>query len=438
MKDRYLSHLRADNLIEQEEAYSLGIAPEPPSDSSRRLNRPLIWISVVFFVYVLLVGVSVISEGFKWLTGGAEGAAAIFTFASNPLVGVLLGTLATALVQSSSTVTSVIVGMVAGGLPVNIAVPMIMGANMGTTITNTIVSMGDIRRRSSFKRAFQAATVHDFFNFYAIIIFLPLEVFFHPLERSGRVVATWLAGDANASIQSVNFVSSMTKPVARFFVTILEQLPNATLGALLVIALGVGLIVLAVLDLGRLLRAVMVGKARSALEAAIGRNRETGVLSGTIVTVAVQSSSTTTSLIVPFVGAGVLTTRQIFPFTMGANIGTCITALLAATAIAGPSEVFALQIALVHLFFNVFSVLLFLYLPFLFELPIKSAGLLGELTEKNRGWAFGYILGVFFLLPGAVFGTQYSLNNRASIAVEAQLPQQTLEQVTLETEATRE
>jgi len=425
-------------LAEQQTKYALGIAPESPSEISKPANYLLIWIGVVFFIYVLLVGVSMIGEGFKWLTGGAEGAAAIFTFASNPLVGVLLGTLATALVQSSSTVTSVIVGMVAGGLPVSIAVPMIMGANMGTTITNTIVSMGDFRRQNSFNRAFQAATVHDFFNLYAIIIFLPLEVLFHPLERAGGVVATWLAGDVNASIQDANLISAITKPAAQFFVAIFEQLPNATLGALLVIALGVGFIILAVLDLGRLLRAAMVGKARKALEAAIGRNREAGVLSGTIITVAVQSSSTTTSLIVPFVGAGVLTTRQIFPFTMGANIGTCITALLAATAIAGPSEVLALQIALVHLFFNIFGVLLFLYLPFLFELPIKSAAFLGELTEKNRGWAFGYILGVFFLLPGAVFGTQYSLANRASAKIEAQLPQQTIEQVTSEIEATRE
>ena len=109
--------------------------------SARRLPGFLLWGSVLALVYVLLVGVAVIGDGFKWISGGAEGAAAIFAFASNPLVGVILGTLATALVQSSSTVTSVIVGLVAGGVPVSIAVPMIMGANMGTTITNTIVSL---------------------------------------------------------------------------------------------------------------------------------------------------------------------------------------------------------------------------------------------------------------------------------------------------------
>ena len=102
----------------------------------------------------------------------------------------ILGTLATALVQSSSTVTSVIVGMVAGGLPVSIAVPMIMGANMGTTITNTIVSLGMARQKDVFRRAFAAATVHDFFNLLAVAILLPLELMFGLLDR----LSGWLAG----------------------------------------------------------------------------------------------------------------------------------------------------------------------------------------------------------------------------------------------------
>lgn len=97
-------------------------------------------------------------------------------------MGVILGTLSTALVQSSSTVTSVIVGLVAGGVPVSIAVPMIMGANMGTTITNTIVVLGDVKDGKTFNKAFRASTVHDFFNLYSIAIFLPIEAIFHPLE----------------------------------------------------------------------------------------------------------------------------------------------------------------------------------------------------------------------------------------------------------------
>lgn len=366
-------------------------------------SSALPWLQVVVFVYLLLVGVATIGAGFKWISGGAEGAAAIFAFASNPVVGVVLGTLATALVQSSSTVTSVIVGLVAGGVPVSIAVPMIMGANMGTTITNTIVSLGNLRERGAFRKSFEAATVHDFFNLYSIVLFLPLEVAFHPLEKSGAYLAGFLSGGAEASMGGFNIVSALTKPVSGMLVGLFKAMPD-TLGALLTIAAGIAMIIGSVLSLGKLLRAVMTGRAKGLVDAAIGRGPLAGIASGTAVTVLVQSSSTTTSLVVPLAGAGVLTTRQIYPFTLGANIGTCVTALLAATSISGGSEYFALQIALVHLLYNVFGVALFMAIPFLRELPVRSSERLGALVEAHRGWALGYIGSVFFVLPGMVFG----------------------------------
>ncbi|MGL4907541.1 MAG: Na/Pi symporter, partial [Plesiomonas sp.] len=118
------------------------------------------------------------------------------------------------------------------------------------------------------------------------------------------------------------------------------------------------------------------------------------------VTVLVQSSSTTTSLMVPFVGNGLLTLREVYPFTLGANIGTCITALLAATAVSGNNALFALQIALVHLTFNVLAVGLIYGVPWLRNLPVKAAEGLANLAIKNRLAVLGYLGGVFFVLPG--------------------------------------
>lgn len=364
------------------------------------------WLGVVGLVYTLLVGVGIIGDGFRLLSGGSAGAERIFAFASNPIVGVILGTLATALVQSSSTVTSVIVGLVAGGVPVEIAVPMIMGANMGTTITNTIVSLGNLGNKGQFNKAFQAATVHDFFNLYSILIFLPIEMIFKPLQRTAEGMATWFVGTGDASIKDLNFLGAITKPVAKWFVSLFDALPS-TLGGALIIALGITFVILSVLYLGKMLRAVMVGKARNIVNKAIGGGPVIGVASGTAITILVQSSSTTTSLIVPLAGTGVLTTRQVFPFTMGANIGTCITALLAATAISGGNEIFALQIALVHFLYNVVGVLVFSLVPWVKEWPVASAIWLGNKTEANRGWAFAYILGVFFVLPGSVFAGEF-------------------------------
>ena len=355
-------------------------------------------IIIALLVYLLLLGVSLVGAGFKIVSGGTEGALEIFAFASNPLVGVILGVLATALVQSSSTVSSVIVGLVAGGVPVSMAVPMIMGANMGTTITNTIVSLGNLGDRTAFKRSFQAATVHDFFNLFSIFIFLPIEMLFKPLERSALALSELLVDAGSASPSNLNFVGAMTKPTTNFLTELTSALPFS---GYIAIVLGIGLIMASVILLGKVLQTRMTGKARDILTYAVGRDPLTGVASGTAMTVLVQSSSTTTSLVVPLAGAGVLTTKQVFPFTMGANIGTCITALLAAT---GANQPEALQIALVHLLYNVFGVVLFLVVPWLKTLPVRSAEWLGELTERNRAYALVYLLLVFFVLPGVVFG----------------------------------
>jgi sodium-dependent phosphate cotransporter len=388
----------------------------------------LTWTAVFLLVYVLLVGVGVIGDGFKSLSGGADGAEKIFAFASNPIIGVILGIMATALVQSSSTVTSVIVGLVAGGVPIGIAIPMIMGANMGTTITNTIVSLGNLRDSAAFGKSFQAATVHDFFNLYCILIFLPIELLFHPLEKLAGVMAGWFYGGTNASIKDLNFVGAITKPLSKAIAGFFEMLPGS-FGAILTIVTGIALIILSVLYLGKLLRKAMTGRAQHIVDRSVGRGPLVGVASGGIVTVLVQSSSTTTSLIVPLAGSGVLTLRQVFPFTMGANIGTCITSLLAATAVVGAYQLVALQIALVHLLFNVFGVLLFLFLPRLRDLPITSATWLGMKSQANRGWAFGYILLVFFILPGMVFGGQSMMGNREEHVVEAEMQVEQLKAV---------
>ena len=159
------------------------VSSEPSSGSSW-----LSWLGVVGLVYLLLVAVSLIGGGFKLAAG--DQAQELFAFASNPITGLVIGTIATALIQSSSTVTAAIVGLVAGGLPVGIAIPMVMGANIGTTITNTIVSLGHIKVGEEFRRAFAAATIHDVFNLMAVLIFLPLEISFGPVSYTHLTLPT--------------------------------------------------------------------------------------------------------------------------------------------------------------------------------------------------------------------------------------------------------
>lgn len=358
------------------------------------------WVGVAALVYLLICAVGMIGSGFKAAAG--EHAEQLFAFAINPFAGLVVGTVATALIQSSSTVTSIIVGLVAGGLPVAVAVPMVMGANIGTSITNTLVSLGHVREKKEFARAFSAATVHDFFNLFSVVIFLPLEISFGLLERIGKLLSEPFYGGSDASMSSFNFVKAATAPVVDTAKSLILSLGDP-MGGVVLALFGIVLIFISITLVGRLLKKLMVGKARDIMHTAIGKGPLSGIFSGTLVTTLVQSSSTTTSLMVPLAGSGAFTLKQIYPFTLGANIGTCLTAVLAATAVTGNAEA-ALQIAFIHLTYNVLGVVLIYGVPFLRNLPVKAAEWLGTTASENKLAALAYILGVFFVAPGLCLG----------------------------------
>ena len=385
----------------------------------RRSSSPMNWLLILGLVYLLMVSVGVLSQGFRAVSGGADGAEAIFAFATNPLVSVLLGVLATALVQSSSAVTSVIVGLVGGGLPLAIAIPMIMGSNMGTTITNTLAALGNLREDEAFNRSFAAATVHDFFNLFTIFIFLPLELLFHPLENLSRWMASWFYGSADVSVGKFDFMRWLTRPAINGISDGIRRLPAGIAGVVMIMV-GIMMVLLAVYLLNQVLHAVMTGRAEQIFRAAIGKNSALALLSGLVVTLIVQSSTLTTVLIVPLAGAGIMTLAQVYPFTLGANIGTPITALMSATAITGEYQVVALQIAFVHLLYNGLAVILFALIPPLWRLPIQAAQALANGATRSRLVVPAYILGVFFVVPGIVFTGQSILTNKSAAVIEAE------------------
>lgn len=357
------------------------------------------WIGVLGLVYILLVAVGMIGDGFKWAAGGAEGAAQLFQFATNPFMGLIIGTMATALVQSSSTVSSIIVGLVAGGLPVEIAIPMIMGTNIGTTMTATLVSLGSLGKRKAFRRSFAAATVHGFFNVMSVFIFLPLEMMTGFLAKTSEWMAGMLYGGGSADMGSLNFIKPLTKPVIKLFVELFDALPGNTGGVALAIT-GLVLIFVSISYLGKILKKLMVGKAKDLMHKAIGHGPMSSITSGTLITFLVQSSSTSTSLVIPLVGSGVFRVKEIYPFTLGANIGTCITALLAATTLSGAHAISGLQIALVHLLFNVIGVVFIFGIPFLRQIPYNAARRFAQIASRHKSLVIAYVLGVFFVLPG--------------------------------------
>lgn len=393
----------APETIDQDEAAQLRSPLERFGLSGKALEYGN-WIAVAVGIYILITAVNVIGDGFKSATGGQ--AEELFAFAENPLIALMIGVLATGLIQSSSTTTSIVVGLAAGGLPMEICIPMLMGANIGTTLTSTLVSLGMVRDKESFRRGFAAASVHDMFNLFAVVIFLPLEMLTGILEKSSGWLSEQMAG-SDGGIVAVIFggigagATAVTEPLADLIGMLAEWIPQPW-GGILLIFIGIGLILSVINFIGSLLKVVMVGRAKQVLHSAIGRGPITGIFSGMLITIMVQSSSTTTALVVPLAGSGTFSVKQIYPFTLGANIGTTVTALIAAFAFSGVEAQFALQAALVHLLFNLLATALIFGVPFLRATPLKAAALLGELGARNKLFVVAWVLGVFVVVPAVL------------------------------------
>ncbi len=365
-------------------------------DKLQGLPKWIRWLCLLGLVFLMLSAVGLIGGGFRVAT--EEQAKELFEFASNPILGLIIGMVCTALIQSSSTVSSIIVAMVAGGLPITIAVPMMMGANIGTSITNTIVSLGHIGDKQEFQRAFNAATIHDFFNIFAVVVFLPLEIMFGILEKLSAAFVSFFSSVGVTSVSGFNPIKAVTGPLIDSVKLVSSQLPPVWDGTTQIFV-GLVLIILSITFMGKIMKSLMVGRARVILQDSLGRGAISGIGSGTLVTVLVQSSSTTTSLMVPLVGNGIITARAIYPFTLGANIGTCITAVIASLSFSGPTASLALQIAFVHFSYNVLAVVVIYGLAFWREWPPNLSYQLSLKVAEQKMYGLAYIVGVFFFLP---------------------------------------
>ena len=128
------------------------------------------------------------------------------------------------------------------------------------------------------------------------------------------------------------------------------------------------------------------------------------LLVGAGITVLVQSSSVFTSALTPLVGLGIVTVERVYPLTLGSNIGTTVTSMLAALVADASMIELTMQISLCHLFFNVTGILIFYPIPFMRKIPIGIAKTLGNTTAKYRWFAIVYLIVMFLLLPLFVVG----------------------------------
>ncbi len=343
--------------------------------------------TLFFLLYGFLVSIGMLGKAFKMFSGGAVGN--LIESASNPLLGLFVGVLATTLVQSSSTTTSLVVAMVGGGsMPIETAIPIVMGANIGTSVTNTLVSIGHIGHNREFKRAFAASTIHDFFNILAVVLLFPLQL-------TTNFLGVWSSrlADLFADVGGLAFSSPLkmiTGPAVTTAAKMLEGHPWIMLILALVIMFG------SLRYLVVLLKAVVIGRVEAFFDSTLFANAGRAMLFGLLITVMVQSSSITTSLAVPLAGAGILTLVQVFPYTLGANIGTTVTAMLAALAV---GEISAVTVAFAHLLFNICGIGLIWPIRTIRRIPLNMANRFASIAADHRWLAVAYILVCFYTIP---------------------------------------
>jgi sodium-dependent phosphate cotransporter len=382
--------------------------------------------------------------------GGCQ-AGAMFEGLTNPIAGLMVGIICTVLVQSSSTTTSIIVSLVgADAMSVRVAIPVVMGANIGTSVTNTLVSMGQMNDPDAFERAFAGATVHDMFNFLSVAVVLPIEILFRPLEEltaamkpeeveSGNKwegpLKKWVSPLASRIVIANK---NVIKDVATGAYTCEEIYADDSIKGLIKcsdvynpftgeetnvcpafyhegasmdddVAAGAVCLIISLLGLTSclfglvwILQKMVMGSSAAAIRKATNVNPVIAMCVGCAVTILVQSSSITTSVLTPLVGIDIIKLEQMFPLTLGANIGTTATALLAAQVSSKPESV---QIALCHLFFNIFGILVWFPIPWMRQWPLRGAKTLGEMTRTFRGTPVLYLLAAFVVGPLILLGT---------------------------------
>ena len=351
-------------------------------------------LAVAALLYLFLVSISLMGAAFKGFGKGfAEN---LIQTTSNPFVGLFVGILATSIVQSSSTTTSVVVGIVgAGGLTVTNAIPIIMGANIGTTVTNTLVSLGHISRRDEFRRAISAATVHDFFNLICVAVLFPLELATGYLEKTATLMSRVFTGVGGFKLTSP--IKLVIKPMVGLIQNAALFVSGSKLTAYIIMTiLSLVILFLALYFIVKVMKSLVVNRAEIVLDNVISRRPVLGLFAGLAFTIVVQSSSITTSLLIPLVAAGILTVEAAFPITIGANIGTTTTAILASFATGNPS---AIIIAFAHFLFNLTGAVFIYPIRFCRMIPIHLAKAFGDLAAEKRRYAVLYVVGVFFLVP---------------------------------------
>jgi len=370
-------------------------------------KRRVFWMHLILAalsLYFFLCAINVMGAGLKSIGKETSWLADAIAQGDNPLVALMASVLVTSIVQSSSFTTSLIITLVAAGeLSTGTAVFAVMGANIGTSITGLIVSLGTMRIKRQFRRAYATALMHAIPNVLTVLMLFPIEWATSTtgpdgftggiLTRTARWITSFL--DLGSGEKLFNPIKAITYPV----VTSVKEAAgwissdNATTAGIIVAAVGLAILFTALICLVKNLKDALLAKLEGLFTVLIFRNDFLAWISGIFSTVAVQSSSVTTSLMVPIAGAGAVKLRRVFPFMLGCNMGTTVTGVIAATA--NPTAG-AVIVAISHVLFNLTDNVI--WYPFRI-IPIRLAKWYSSLATQNRKYAFIFLATIFLVIP---------------------------------------
>ncbi|SDM91525.1 solute carrier family 34 (sodium-dependent phosphate cotransporter) [Franzmannia pantelleriensis] len=376
---------------------------QPAFERQARRETPA-WMRGIYAglcLYLFLAALNVLSSGLGTFGAESDFLTRAFAYGENPFIALLAGVLVTMIVQSSSFTSALIVTLVASGeMTLGTAVFAIMGANIGTAVTGVIVALANMRIKRNFRRSFTAALMHDFFNILTVAVVFPIEWLSGMFHEAGRGVFTRLAGWL-AELIGLEEVARPNSPIKVVTAPIVDAvnaiggflLPTSPAQGLLVAGLGMLLMFAALIFMVQNLRGALLRHMDGLFRTYFFRTdlRAYGV--GVVSTVLVQSSTITSSLMVPLAGAGVVRMRRVLPFMMGANLGTTVTSVLAATA--NPIAA-AMTVALFHVIFNLTGTAIWWPMR---HIPLRAASWYGKLAAKQTRYAFLFLIGVFFVVP---------------------------------------
>ncbi|MEJ5998837.1 Na/Pi symporter [Corynebacterium sp. H130] len=367
-------------------------------------GRAVRWVGIALCIYVLVVAINLINNGIHIL-----GYDAVHNFVgtiNHPILAVLAGVLFTFTVQSSTVVTTLTVATVGAGIvPLDMAVMLIMGSNVGTCAASQIVAFGFYRNACNLHRAVAAAMTHWWFNVLSLLVLFPIELIFHPLSRLSGALSTRLYDADGHAIDADGLVGHFVRPVSDALSSGIDQLFHPLSGTL-TLTLGVFLIVLTIHYIAHLMQDLTASGSHHMLENSTHNKVATAPIRSTLaglgLTMMSQSSSATICSALPFAGTGNLAIRRFLGIVLGANLGTTLTAVLTAFAFPGEHGELALQAALIHVLFNLIGIIAVLSAKpvsrTILTLSEKTAGLAG----KQPFPAFLCIIASYTLIPLAI------------------------------------